>query len=561
MAKIAFYQKYRSSRFDEVIGQEYIVKTIQNAVDQDQIGHAYLFCGPRGTGKTTMARLLAKAVNCTGEQEKPCEHCDNCLAAIEGTHPDIIEINAANETHIEDVRDLIDKAQLAPMMGKYKIYIIDEVHQLSTAASSALLKTLEEPPANVIFILATTDPQKLLPTVISRCQRFDFTKIPTIKIQQHLLDIAKKEQIELQEEAAEMIAALADGGMRDALSIFDQVYAYAGNTISLEHVDFIYGLTSKKERIHFLNAVYHSDITTVLNKIEHYQQDGIDFVKMVDGLIDLLKDRYIYVMTKKTDQLRFLTKTEVSEIEVGSKQAMEMMELLFHHKEAFKTAVRASSCFEMICLLLMKNSDLNQSHEFVEKKSVQPELKKEEQKEEVVSKPVKEEPIQEVEKEDVSRETVTNIFDPDFYLGLFQTCTKEYKRQDHEIFHEMVQDISMEGRKYSSALKGTDIGGSGPDAIILVCKDESIASWINDPLFNEQLYMYMKQKYDFHKMIYAVEVNVYQTLTKQFMEKRKAGTLPPVPTITPYSLKENHEKTPEQKVIELFGDAVEIIGE
>ena len=232
MAKTALYQKYRSSTFDEVVGQEYIVRSIQNAIRQDKVGHAYLFCGPRGTGKTTMARLLAKSVNCEHPEIAPCGKCENCIAAMNGTHPDIIEINAANETHVEDIRDLIERSRLAPMQGLHKVYIIDEVHQLSSAASSALLKTLEEPPENVIFILATTDPQKLLPTIISRCQRYDFTKVRKDQIRDHLLSIAEKEKIKMDTKAAEMIAVLSDGGMRDALSIMDQCASYTNDDIS-----------------------------------------------------------------------------------------------------------------------------------------------------------------------------------------------------------------------------------------------------------------------------------------------------------------------------------------
>ena len=310
MAKLALYQKYRSSTFEEVVGQEYIVKSIKNAVRENKVGHAYLFCGPRGTGKTTMARLLAKAVNCEHPEIAPCGECENCIAANNGTHPDIIEINAANETHVEDIRDLIERSTLAPMQGKHKVYIIDEVHQLSSAASSALLKTLEEPPANVIFILATTDPQKLLPTIISRCQRYDFTKVRRDQIKDHLIDIAQKENIEMEEDAADMIAVLAEGGMRDALSIMDQCASYTSDHITVEDIDRIYGLTTAEEKVELFQDIAYGNMEAMIRKIQSYEEKGIDLPRFTDGMIDILKDSVIYQSTKKAELLKVLSKEQ-----------------------------------------------------------------------------------------------------------------------------------------------------------------------------------------------------------------------------------------------------------
>ena len=194
MAYQVLYRTYRPARFDEVVGQEYIVKTLKNAIKLNKIAHAYLFAGPRGTGKTTIAKLFAKAINCTDFKEEACDKCDSCLSFIAGNHPDIIEMDAASNNGVDDIRRIVEEIPYAPILGKYKVYIIDEAHMLTANAFNALLKTLEEPPEHVVFILATTDPQKVIPTVLSRCQRYNFSKISTYDIKKKMVEILEKEK-------------------------------------------------------------------------------------------------------------------------------------------------------------------------------------------------------------------------------------------------------------------------------------------------------------------------------------------------------------------------------
>ena len=247
----ALYRTYRPQTFDEVAGQKQIIQTLKNAIKENKIAHAYLFTGPRGTGKTTMAKLLAKALNCESNN-KPCDECESCLAISEGSYPDVIEIDAASNNGVDEVRNLIDKVKYAPIEGKYKVYIIDEVHMMSQGAFNALLKTLEEPPAHVIFVLATTEPHKVLPTILSRCQRFDFGRISRKDIEERLMTVLLSEGVEYEDGVIELVSELCDGGMRDALSILDQTIAYAGNYIKEEHVRDIYGIVSNSEKIEFV---------------------------------------------------------------------------------------------------------------------------------------------------------------------------------------------------------------------------------------------------------------------------------------------------------------------
>ena len=241
-----------------------------------------------------MAKLLAKALNCDEGIGCQCNQCKNCKAIIDGNHPDVLELDAASNNGVDEIRDLIDKVKYGTTLGRRKVYIIDEVHMLSTGAFNALLKTLEEPPEHVVFILATTEPHKILPTILSRCQRYDFTKLSDNDIRNRLKDVLTKEGITYNEEAINIIISLADGGMRDALSILDQVLAYSGNKLDVQDILNIFALESKEEKIALLHSVIKRDTADVLQRIKNYISLGIDIKRLTDDLLIILKDILIY---------------------------------------------------------------------------------------------------------------------------------------------------------------------------------------------------------------------------------------------------------------------------
>jgi len=290
-----FARKYRPQTFDDLVGQTHVSRTLKNAVAQNRLAHAYLFVGPRGIGKTSTARILAKALNCVnGPTVTPCGVCDNCREIAAGNSLDVIEIDGASNNSVEDVRQLRDNVRYAPAKGRYKIYLIDEVHMLSPAAFNALLKTLEEPPAHVKFIFATTEPQKVLPTILSRCQRFDLHRIPANLIAQHLQFIAGKEKITLEPAAAHAIARGAEGGLRDAESMLDQLVAFCGETIAEADVLNVFGFTSEQTVVDLTGHVLRSETAGALELLYQQCESGKNMMRLMSDLIGYLRDLLVF---------------------------------------------------------------------------------------------------------------------------------------------------------------------------------------------------------------------------------------------------------------------------
>jgi DNA polymerase-3 subunit gamma/tau len=290
MASQALYRRYRSQTFGELIGQEHIVQTLRNALAEGRIAHAYLFTGPRGVGKTTVARLLAKAVNCTAAQElRPCGQCESCVAIAEGRAVDVIEMDAASHTSVEDAREIIERVQFRPTTGTYKVYIVDEVHMLSTAAFNALLKTLEEPPGHALFVLATTENHKVPATILSRCQRFTFNRHTVGATVAHLRAIAAAEGVALEAGAPEAIARAATGSMRDALSVLDQLMAYGGGAITLEQVRGLLGAAESQEVAALVEALIGGDTSGALRAVAGVAEQGADLRQFARDLVERLR--------------------------------------------------------------------------------------------------------------------------------------------------------------------------------------------------------------------------------------------------------------------------------
>jgi DNA polymerase III subunit gamma/tau len=280
-------RKWRPQQFDEVVGQDHVTTTLRNAIEQDRLAHAYLFVGPRGIGKTSTARIFAKALNCVkGPTATPCDKCDNCKEIAEGRCMDVFEIDGASNRGIDEVRELRDTCRYAPARSKFKIYIIDEVHMLTKEAFNALLKTLEEPPAHVKFIFATTEPQKVLPTILSRCQRFDLSRIPAGLIAKHLKEIAKKEKISIDEPALAAIARGAEGGLRDAESALDQLIAFCGNKIAEKDVLNVFGLVAHDKLAGLTDAIIDGEANAALGIVKELDEVGKDLQRLLADLLD-----------------------------------------------------------------------------------------------------------------------------------------------------------------------------------------------------------------------------------------------------------------------------------
>ena len=357
-------RKWRPQQFDDVVGQEHVTTTLKNAVEQNRLAHAYLFVGPRGIGKTSTARIFAKALNCVkGPTVTPCDECDNCKEITEGRSLDVLEIDGASNNGVEQVRELRDTVRYAPARSKFKIYIIDEVHMLTTQAFNALLKTLEEPPAHVKFFFATTEPQKVLPTILSRCQRFDLRRIPANLIVSHLKKIAKKEKVEIDDAALAAIARGAEGGLRDAESTLDQLIAFCGNKIAEVDVLSVFGLVAHDKIAALTDAILDGETIKALKVLKELDEIGKDLQRLVADLLDHFRNLLVVTLGEEGITSLQLPDTELGLLKAQAKRTdsdavLRIIDALAAAEGRLRYALSKRVFFEIALVKAVKARDM-----------------------------------------------------------------------------------------------------------------------------------------------------------------------------------------------------------
>lgn len=513
----ALYRKYRPSNFDEVVGQKIVVNTLINAIENNKISHAYIFSGPRGTGKTSIAKIFAKTINCEHLiNHIPCNKCSNCIDYNNKKTVDIIEIDAASNNGVDEIRNLKSSVNLVPNNSKYKVYIIDEVHMLSTSAFNALLKTLEEPPRYVIFILATTELYKVPETILSRCQNFDFGRINISNIVNRLSYICECESIKIDDEALKNIAIYSNGGMRDAIGLLDQLSSYKNELITVNDVNDICGLVSNEQTFCLMNDLFRNNLKSVINKIIKYNDDGKNLLIIFEKMVDTFKDLLIYNNASDyfTDK-NLKEKLELYSSKIEEEKIYYLIDIL---NETIKNMKYENNKLLLGELCLIKiNSLLNNNKQVVKEKLNKQQIIQNEETEKNIS--------QEIKLTSQSKNEIINLSNfKEFKNVRINNALATFNRKDLLDFKEkllMIKDY-VSNEKYGSVvslLLDGELKAKGNNYIIYVYNDSKMTDSFNNKLKEIETFMLEIFKQQF-KVISAT-LNEWEIIKKDFNNSLK----------------------------------------
>lgn len=574
MSYQALYRVWRPQTFEDLVGQDMITKTLKNALATKQTTHAYLFAGPRGTGKTSCAKLFAKALNCPNQVNgDPCNECETCKAITAGRLNDVIEIDAASNNGVEEIRDIRDKVKYAPTQADYKVYIIDEVHMLSTSAFNALLKTLEEPPANVVFILATTDPHKIPATIISRTQRFDFKRITSGAILERMEYILKQKQFEYDEKALNVIARAAEGGMRDALSILDQVLSFGDNKVTLDNALLVTGSVTRENLIKYLSQVQNHETVAGLQTIHAILDEGKDTKRLLEDLINCCRDLLLY---KQAPEMLEQTGSVMIDDEFKSMAEKSNPETLYRYidtlneqQENMRYSMHQSVYLEVLTVKLAK-IDGKERKTSVQSLQTAPETLNElndlqrqvkELKDQVknllgkTNRGFSDEKTSRPAKKTVQRYEIK--IDVASIYRILGSATKIDKNRFLDCMKDILSTLNISSK---AMFKMCEIEAAGPEGIILSFNNEFICGRIiNEERVRDEFENSVGRIYGDAKKIVYVPKNRWLNIRQEYIKQMRSGTIPKDAAEIPSDQTKEHEDDIVQEAEDIFGkDLIEI---
>ena len=574
MSYQALYRVWRPQTFEDLVGQDMITKTLKNALATKQTTHAYLFAGPRGTGKTSCAKLFAKALNCPNQVNgDPCNECETCKAITAGRLNDVIEIDAASNNGVEEIRDIRDKVKYAPTQADYKVYIIDEVHMLSTSAFNALLKTLEEPPANVVFILATTDPHKIPATIISRTQRFDFKRITSGAILERMEYILKQKEFEYDEKALNVIARAAEGGMRDALSILDQVLSFGDNKVTLDNALLVTGSVTRENLIKYLNQVQNHETVAGLQTIHAILDEGKDTKRLLEDLINCCRDLLLYKqapeMLEQTGSVMIDDEFKDMAEKSNPETLYRYIDTLNEQQENMRYSMHQSVYLEVLTVKLAK-IDGKERKTGVQSLQTAPETLDELNDLQRQIKELKDQVKNLLGKtnrgfssEKTSRPAKKTVqhyeikIDVASIYRILGSATKSDKNRFVDCMNDILSTLNVSSK---AMFKMCEIEAAGPEGIILSFNNEFICGRIiNEERVRDEFENSVGRIYGDAKKIVYVPKNRWLNIRQEYIKQMQSGTIPKDAAEIPSDQTKEHEDDIVQEADDIFGkDLIEI---